>query len=34
MEIQHRQHPRGGVFVAIEDGRELGEMTYGLEPAH
>ena len=31
MDIQHRQHPRGGVFLVIEDGRELGEMTYGLE---
>lgn len=32
MEIQHRQQPRGGVFLAIEAGREVGEMTYGLEP--
>ena len=32
MEIQHRQQGRGGAFFALEDGVEVGEMTYGLEP--
>lgn len=32
MEIQHKQHGRGGVFLAIEGDREIGEMSYALQP--
>jgi len=30
--IQHQRQDRGGIFLVVEDGRTLGEMTYGLRP--
>ena len=30
MTIEHQQGPTKGRFVIIEDGRELGEMTYSV----
>ena len=30
MDVQHQQNSRGGIFLVVEDGETVGEMTYGL----
>lgn len=32
MTIEHQQQGQGGIFLAVEDGCTLGEMTYALRP--
>lgn len=30
MHVQHQRQPRGGIFLIVEEGDTVGEMTYDL----